>query len=90
MRRQPCAEVIAGDGYVPARTIAGVDFRVHGMGLGEEDGEQVVYVGWEGSEAGLIAHEAMDVDAQQLPATIRVGLMLEVLGIVVVGRRERV
>jgi hypothetical protein len=85
MRRQPGAEIIAGNGYVPARAIAGVDFRVHGVRLREEHSEQVVYVSWERAEAGLVAHEAMDIDAQELPATIRVGLMLEVLGIIVVG-----
>jgi len=90
MRRQPRAEVVAGAGNIPAGAIAGVNFRVHGMRLGEEDGEQVVHVGWEGAEAGLVAHEAMDVDAQELPATVRVGLMLKVFSVVVVGRRKRV
>ena len=90
MRRQPCAEVIAGAGYIPARAIAGVNFGMHGVRLREEDSEQVVYVSREGAEAGFVAHEAMDVDAQELPATIWMGLMLKVLGIVVVGGREGV
>jgi hypothetical protein len=90
MRRQPCAEVIAGAGDIPARAIAGVNFGMHGVRLREEDSEQVVYVSREGAEAGFVAHEAMDVDAQELPTTIRMGLMLKVLGIVVVGGREGV
>lgn len=32
----------------------------------------------------------MDVDAQEFSAAVRVRLVLEVFGIVVVGRRERI
>jgi hypothetical protein len=45
----------------------------------------------EGAERGLIAHEAVDVDTEELAAAIRVGVVLKVVGgVVVVGRLEGV
>ena len=44
----------------------------------------------EGAEGGLIAHEAMHVDAEELPTAFILWIMLKVMGGVVVGRHERV
>lgn len=39
----------------------------------------------EGAEGGLVAHESMDVNAEELSAALGVGLVLQVIGGVVVG-----
>lgn len=44
----------------------------------------------EGAEGSLVAHEAMDVDAEELPAAVILGIVLKVMGRVVVRGHERV
>jgi hypothetical protein len=87
---QPGAEVVARVCDIPARAIAWVDLGVNGVRLGEQDGEQIVDMRREGTEGCLVAHEAMDVDAEELPAALRVRLVLQVIGGVFVIWRERV
>ena len=65
VRFEPCAEIVAGYGYVLLGPIAGVDLRVDYVCIHQQDGEEVVDVGGEAAEAGLVAHEAVDVDQQQ-------------------------
>ena len=87
---QPCAEVVASACDVPARAIAWVDLGVDGVGLREQDGEQVVDMRGEGAEGSLVAHETMNVDAEELSAALILRVVLKVMGSVVVGGRERV
>lgn len=58
--------------------------------LGEKDSEQVVDMRREGAERSLVAHEAMDVDAEELPTAFVLRVVLKVMGGVVVGGHERV
>ena len=87
---QPCAEVVASACDVPAGAIAWVDLGVDGVGLGEKNGEQVVDMRRERAEGSLIPHEAMDVDAEELSASLILRIVLKVMGGVVVGGHERV
>lgn len=87
---QPRAEIVASACDVPARAIARVYLCVNGVSLGEQDSEQIVDMRGEGAEGSLISHEAVDIDAEELPAAIILGIVLKVVGRVVVGGRERV
>lgn len=87
---QPRAEIIPSACDVSARAIAWVDLSVDSVCLGEQDGEQVVDMRREGAEGRLVAHEAMDVDAKELPAAVILGIVLKIMGGVVVGGHERV
>jgi hypothetical protein len=81
---QPCAEVVASACDVSAGAIAWVDLGVYGVCLGEKNSKQVVDMRWERAEGSLIAHEAMDVDAEELPTAFVLRIVLEVMGGVVV------
>ena len=61
MRLQPGGEVVARDAEVPARAVARVDLRVHDVRRRQHDGQQVVHVGGEAAEAGLVAHKTVYV-----------------------------
>ena len=44
----------------------------------------------ERAEGGLVAHEAMDIDTEELSAALTLRVVLKVVGGVVVGGHERV
>jgi len=44
----------------------------------------------EGAKGRLVAHEAMDIDAEELSAALTLRVVLKVMGSVVVGGHERV
>ena len=87
---QPCAEIVASACDVPARAVAWIDLGVDSVCLGQKDSEQVVDMRREGAEGSLVAHEAMDVDTEELPAAVILRIVLKVMGRVVVGGHERV
>ncbi len=65
MRLKPPAKVIAGEADIPLRPVSRVDLGMYDVRLGQQDGEEVVYVCRKAAEARLVAHEAVDVDHQQ-------------------------
>lgn len=85
---QPCAEVIASACDIPAGAIAWVDLGVNGVCLRQKDSEQVVDMRRERAEGSLVAHEAMNVDTEELPAAVILRIVLKVMGGVVVGGHE--
>ena len=62
---------------------------MYNVRLCQSDSDQIVHVSGEALETGLVAHEAVYVDAQELPAPLRVRLVLELVCIVAVGGCER-
>lgn len=87
---QPRAEIVASASDVPARAIARVDLGVDSVCLGEQHSEQIVDMRRERAEGGLVAHEAMDIDTEELSAALPLRIVLKVMGSVVVRGHERV
>lgn len=70
VRLQPGAELVSGhfDGLVGL--VPGIDLGVDDVGLAQLFPQEVVNVRREGTEGGVVAHEAMDVDNQQCPPVL--------------------
>ena len=67
---QPFAKVVPGDFDGAIRLVAGVDFGVNNMGFLKGVLQVVVDMGWKGSKGAIIAHEAVDIENQQGPASL--------------------
>ena len=90
MGGEPSAEVVSSnlDGLVSF--ISGIDLGMDNMSIGQGQLEVLMYMSWKRLKRSLVAHEAVDVDAEELPAAIILGIVLKVMGGIVVGGRERV
>lgn len=64
-RSVPCGELVPCQFERVTGPISRIYLGVDDMGVGQGYGEEIVEMGGEGLEAGLIAHEAMDVDEQE-------------------------
>lgn len=68
-RGEPFTELLGRDLESLLGAIFGIYLGMDYVGIGEEHDEQIVNVSGKALEAGLAAHEAMDVDQEELPAT---------------------
>jgi len=66
----PVAEVISSKVDVFLRSVSRIDLGVDTMGVHDQRRHEIVDVGWKVLEAGLVAHEAVDVDEEQSPEPI--------------------
>src|SRR3569833_1718410 len=71
VRLEPAAEIVSGylDGLV--RLVAEVYLGMNHMALGQSSPQVAVDMCRKGAERGVVAHEAVDVDDEQRPPSLR-------------------
>ncbi len=66
----PIAEVISGILNRFSGLVSRVNLRVYHVRFGQGYGQEVMNMRGKAPEAGLVAHEAMDIDEKQCPSAI--------------------